>query len=441
MTDTVVIGAGSNELAAAHQLLRAGRSVMVVEERKTDRYTDGWVPPQIAMPGLAVDQPDPWLRAVLPDGGTLELWRDMKRSTDAIRRLSPRDADKWPRFCERMARLAALLADLYLAPPPSLVDLRFAFKVRRLGRTGMEDLMRVLAMPAAELLDDWFENDVLKGALGALAVSDLQQGPRSAGTAFRLLHFHAGNSPGVFRAPRSNYAQIARSGLEIRQGVVQRITVRAGQATGITLDSGEELGATAVMSGADPRRTLVDLTEPGWLDPDLVRALRHIRRRGVAAHIDVELERAPDWKTLTFAPSLDYVERAYDDAKYRRISAQPCLDLAADGTRVHARFQYAPYGAEGEISPTIVQQHLPAIKRATVRSTMQLEQAFGWPQGQPHHAELSLDQALWMRPLPELAGYGTPIRGLWLCGPAMHPGAGVAGASGYNCARAMLRTL
>src|SRR5256885_6332974 len=127
------------------------------------------------MPGVAVEYPDPWLRAVLPDGGTLELWRDLKRSADAIRHLSPRDADKWPPFCERMARLAALLADLYLAPPPSLVDLRFAFKVRRLGRTGMEDFMRVLAMPVAELLDDWFENDALKGALGALAVRDLQQ--------------------------------------------------------------------------------------------------------------------------------------------------------------------------------------------------------------------------------------------------------------------------
>lgn len=441
MTDAIVIGAGSNELAAAHQLLRAGRRVVVVQERKADGYTDGWVPAQIAMPGLVVDQPDPWLRAVLPDGGTLELSRDVRRSAEAIRRLSPCDADKWPAFCERMARLAALLADLYLAPPPSLVDLRFAFKVRRLGRTGMEDFMRVLAMPAAELLDDWFENDALKGALGALAVGDLQQGPRSAGTAFRLLHLHVGNAPGVFRPPRSNYAELARSGLEIRQGVVKRVNVRAGHATGITLEDGEELSAAAVASGADPRRTLVDLVEPGWLDPDLVRALRNVRRRGVTAHIDYELERAPDWKTLTFAPSLDYVERAFDDAKYGRISTRPCLDLLANGAHAHARFQYAPYGAQGDISAKMVERYLPPIRRMAVRTPAELEQAYGWPQGQPHHAELSLDQALWMRPLPELAGYRTPIRGLWLCGPAMHPGAGVAGASGYNCARALLRTL
>jgi len=434
LTDAIVIGAGPDELAAAHQLLRAGRSVIVVQEHAAPASTEGWVPRAVAMPGVIVDLPDPWLRAVLADGGALELWQDVSRSADSIRRVSRRDADKWPEFCDRMARLAALLEDLYLAPPPSLVDLRFALKIRRLGRAGMEDLMRLLPMPAAELLDDWFESDALKGALGALAVQDLQQGPRSAGTAFRLLHFHVGNPPGVFRPPRSNYVQLARSGLDIREGVVRRINVRAGQVTGITLDSGE-LTASIVISGAHPRRTLVDLLEPGWLDPDLVRAVRHIRSRGVTAHLDLELERAPEWKTLTIAPSLDYVERAYDDAKYRRISAQPCIDALSDGARVHARLQYVPQGAQGEISAKHLERYVPPIKRMTVHMPG------NWPEGQPHHAELSLDQALWMRPLPELSGYRTPIKGLWLCGPAMHPGAGVAGASGYNCAKALLRDL
>ena len=434
MTDAIVIGAGPDELAAAQQLLRAGQSVIVVQERAAPTHTEGWVPRAITMPGVVVDLPDPWLRTVLPDGGALELWQDVSRSADAIRRVSPHDADKWPEFCERMAKLAALLEEIYLAPPPSLVDLRFALKIRRLGRVGMEDLMRVLPMPVAELLDDWFESDALKGALGALAVRDLQQGPRSAGTAFRLLHFHVGNPPGVFRPPRSNYVQLARSGLDIREGVVRRINVRGGTATGVALDSGE-LSARFVISGADPKRTLVDLVEPGWLDPDLVRAVRNIRSRGVTAHLDLELERAPEWKTLTLAPSLDYVERAYDDAKYRHISAQPCIDAVADGASVQARLQYAPHGGGGEISAKHLERYMPPIKRMTVRMQG------GWPEGQPHHAELSLDQALWMRPLPELAGYRTPIKGLWLCGPAMHPGAGVAGASGYNCAKALLRDL
>ena len=431
MTDAIVIGAGPDELACAHQLLRAGRSVIVVQEHAAPKHTEGWVPRAVAMPGLIVDQLDPWLRTALTDGATLELWQDVRRSADAIRRLSPRDADKWPEFCDRMAKLAALLEDLYLAPPPSLVDLRFALKIRRLGRIGMEDLMRLLPMPVAELLDDWFESDALKGALGALAVRDLQQGPRSAGTAFRLLHFHVGNPPGVFRPPRSNYVEVARSGLDIREGKVRRINVRGGEVTGVTLESGE-LNAKIVISGVDPKRTLVDLVEPGWLDPDLVRAVRHIRSRGVAAHLDLELARAPDWKTLTVAPSLDYVERAYDDVKYRRISENPCIDAIADGTRLHARLQYVPHGSQDEVSAKHLERHLPSVERVTVRSPVD-------PGGQPHHAELSLDQALWMRPLPELSGYRSPIKGLWLCGPAMHPGAGVAGASGYNCARALLR--
>ena len=179
----------------------------------------------------------------------------------------------------------------------------------------------------------------------------------------------------------------------------------------------------------------MDLVEPGWLDPDLVRAVRHLRSRGVTAHLDIELERAPEWKTLMLAPSLDYVERAYDDAKYRRVSANPCVEAVADGARVHARVQYTP-GGQGEIPIKAFERYLPPIKRVTLQVPSQ-----AWPEGQPHHAELSLDQALWMRPLPELSGYRTPIKGLWLCGPAMHPGAGVTGASGYNCAKALLRDL
>ena len=440
MTDAIVIGAGADGLAAAHQIMRAGRSVVVLQEHAPQAHTEGWVPRGIAMPGVVMDLPDPWLRTVLPGGGVLELWQDVRRSAEAIRPLSGHDADKWPEFCERMAKLARLLEGFYVAPPPSLVDLGFAFKIRRLGRMAMEDLMRLLPMPAAELLDEWFESDALKGALGALAVRDLQQGPRSAGTAFRLLHFHVGNPAGVFRPPTSNYGELARSGVNIREAQIKRINVCAGQATGVTLASGEELSARFIVSTADPKRTLVDLVEPGWLDPDLVRALRHVRGRGVAARLDVELESAPEWKTLTLAPSLDYVERAYDDAKYARISTHPCLDAIADGPLVRVRFQYAPYGAQGDITGA-VRKWLPPIKRLSVQCPADLERAHGWPEGQPHHAELSLDQALWMRPLPELAGYRSPIKGLWLCGPGMHPGAGVAGASGYNCARALLRTL
>src|SRR3989442_2681251 len=243
MTDIVVIGAEAKGLAAAHVLAAAGHSVTVLQEHAARERTSGWVPDKLVreleLNAVAVECPDPWLRAPLADGGVLELWRNMARSVESIRRLSARDAESWPRFCDRMASLARLLERLYVAAPPSLIDLRFAFKIRRLGRQGIEDLMRLLPMPAAELLDDWFESDALKGALGAFAVRHVQQGPRSAGTAFRLLHYHAGSPSGVFRSPTSNLAQLLRAGIAMRDAKAARISVRGSRATGGGLESGE----------------------------------------------------------------------------------------------------------------------------------------------------------------------------------------------------------
>ena len=434
MSDVVVIGADANGLVAADLLARAGHKVTVLQEEPSPERTMGWVPAPLHSSGLTIRCPDPWLRTPLPDGGVLALWRDIGRSADAIGRVSARDAEAWPRFCERMATLARLLEGLYLEPPPSLVDLRFALRLRRLGRQGMEDLMRLLPMPVAELLDERFESDALKGALGTLGVRHLLQGPRSAGTAFRLLHYHVGSPPGVFRVPASNLAQLLAARATPRAAKVARISVRAGEVSGVVLDDGEELAASLVVSTADPRRTLLDLVEPGWLDPDLARDLRHVRSRGVAAKVALTLERAPDWETLTLAPSLDYVERAYDDAKYARTSAQPWLDVVVDGKSAEVHVQYAKAGED--TSAAVIRLLAPYL---SIKDARTLPPPASWPERQPHQAELALDQALWMRPLPELAGYRTPIKGLWLGGQAMHPA--VPGVAGYNCARQLLRSL
>jgi phytoene dehydrogenase-like protein len=438
MSDVVVIGAAPDELVAARLLQQAGHRVTVVQEHAVPDRVEGWAPAQIGR--LQSKRPDPWLRTA--DG--LELFADVKRSAQSLRRLSERDAERWPQFCERMARLASLLEETYLQAPPSLVDLRFAFRVRRLGRRGMEDLMRVLPMPASELLDEWFESDILKGALSAFAVRDLQQGPRSAGTAFRLLHAHAGSPRGVFRPATVDVSPL-RSGLTIREARVACIGVRGGAVTGVTLASGETLASSLVIAGAPPARVLGELVEPGWIDPDLLRAARHLRSRGVAARARLELERAPAWSTLTLAGTADDVERAYDAVKYGRVAERPVVDAVADAAAIDVRMQYVPHTAADTADiqarvAKLLQPHLPPIRTIAVQAPMDLERAFGWPQGQPHHAELSLDQALWMRPLPELSGYQTPVDGLWLCGPAMHPGAGVIGAAGYNCVRAMARS-
>jgi phytoene dehydrogenase-like protein len=431
-------------------LARAGREVMVIEAAAS-APDDGWVPPRVLrelrIEGVKLEWPDPWLVVPLPDGGRLELWRDIARSAESIRRLSARDAERWPAFCERMARLARFLEALYSEPPPDPLSAGFALRARRLGKQGLADLLRLLPMPVADLLDDWFETDALKGALGAAGILHLLQGPRSGGTAFRLLHHHVCCPPGVFRPPRSNIPEFLRRlpRVELEGTEVLHIAVRNGAVAGVVLKDGRELAASVVVSGADPRRSLLELVEPGWLDPQLARALRNVRRRGVAARLRLELDRSPGFSVLALAPSLDYLERAYDDAKYGRLSREPYVEARCDERhRIEAVVQYAPYGVDchdlSEKVVALLAQHWgdAQARHAELSAPRELEQFEGWPEGQPHHAELTLDQALWMRPLPELAHYRTPIEGLWLCGPGMHPGAGIVGAAGLHCAHAIL---
>jgi len=438
----IVIGAGVDALVAAHLLARRGKQVVVVEERAPAARDFGWVPSQVVGElglTLAVDAPDPWATALLQDGGKLELWRDVRRTSESIRRFSERDAQRWPDFCRRMAALARLFEQLYLETPADPLNLRFALRVRGLGREGMVELMRLLPMPVAELLDDWFECDALKGALGAMGILNIRQGPRSGGTAFRFLHHHVGSPEGVFRPPRTDLGARLRQrpGVDFRTSKVEKILVKSGRAHGVVLDRGETLEAATVISGIDPRRTLLELADPAWLDPELARAVGNIRRRGVAARICFDTST----KSTTYAPSLDYLERAYDEVKYGRVSERPYLEAhpMPQGTEVH--FQYVPYEANEDLAAA-ARRLLPGLENAQVVSILgpaDLEREEGWPEGQPYHAELALDQALWMRPLPELAQYRTPIQGLWLCGPATHPGGGIAGAAGYNCAQAILR--
>ncbi|HEX6155874.1 MAG TPA: NAD(P)/FAD-dependent oxidoreductase [Burkholderiales bacterium] len=451
MNRAIVIGSSADALIAAHLLARAGREVMVVEGGDASQ-DEGWVPPKVLrelrLEGFRLHWPDPWLAVPLPDGGRLELWRDMARSVESIRALSARDAERWPAFCKRMARLARFLEALYAAPPPDPLSLPFALRARRLGRQGLEDLLRILPMPVAELLDDWFESDVLKGALGAAGVLHLMQGPRSSGTAFRLLHHHVGCPPGVFRPPRSNILELLRRlpRVELQQTEVLRVALRAGAVTGVALKDGRSLDASLVVSSADPRRSLLEFVEPGWLDPEFARALRQVRGRGVVARLRLQLDRSPGFGALALAPSLDYLERAYDDAKYGRVSQRPYIEARCDEQhRLDVHIQYAPFGADcsglAERVIALLSEHWGDAQPSAseLLSPRELEQFERWPQGQAHHAELSLDQALWMRPLPELARYRTPIQGLWLCGQGMHPGAGVAGAAGFNCAHEILR--
>lgn len=473
--DVLVLGSGVDELVCAHYLARAGHRVQVLEERAHQSDdVPGWIPPRVIRDlelerhGLAIRRPDPWVTAPLPGGGHLQLWSDMARSVEAIRRLSPRDAAKWPEFSRRMVELAGLLERIYIDLPPDPVSPAagelarlgaLGLRLRALGRPGVQDFLRLLPISVADWLDDWFECAELKAILAATAVAHYHAGPRADGTGFRLLHHHVGCPEGVFSPAMSNARSVLAKlpGVQMCSGAaVAGIAVRAGQVAGVVLAGGEEIAAPLVISGAGPRRTLLELVAADGLDPEFTRAVHHIRARGVVARVRLTLEREPAHPLLHVAPSLDHLERAADDAKYGRVSREPYLQArsagrAVDGRhRVEVHLQYAPYrladgewdaargAALGELARTALSRHWPELGSAAVERVLtprELEAEWGWPEGQAHQAELALDQALWMRPIPALARYRTPVGGLYLCGPAMHPGGGVAGAAGANAAR------
>ena len=465
--DALVIGAGANGLVTAHYLARAGKHVLVVEQRHAaDPSADiGWVPDVVirdlglARAGLRIEQPDPWITVPLAGGrgggGTLELSRDIGRSVEAIRHISPSDAAKWPEFCNRMRTLAGVLERLYLVPPPDIesTDARelariagLGLYVRRRGKQTVIDLARILPMSITELLDDWFESDVLKGLLGALGIWHLKQGPRAGGTAFNFLHHHAGSPAGVFRPPRSNVTQAlsALPGVEVRHGERANVLAPNGRATGVVLEkSGEEILAPLVVSSADPRSTLQPVAIE--LDPEFGRAVDNIKARGVVARGTLTLESTPAYSTLCIAPSLDYLEHAYDDAKYGRDSVTPYVEAQKTDGRLELHVQYVPYtdGAANVQRHQALQLRVAQVlgaqpSQVKLHSPDEEELQHGSTEGHLYHGELTLDQILFMRPVPGWSRYRTPIEGLYLCGSGTHPGGGIPGAAGRNAAREML---
>jgi phytoene dehydrogenase-like protein len=474
----LVIDSGIDALVAAHTLARAGHEVAVLGgTREREALHPGWIPRHVIANldlerhGLTIQSPDPWVCTPLPDGGRLALWRDVARSSDEIGKVSPRDAEQWPKFCARMHAIAGVLEALYCEAPPDplahtaggLIELaKDALSLRKLGRRGMDDFLRLLPMSIADLLDAWFESDALKAVLGAQGVMHLAFGPRSGGTAFNFLHHHVGNPAGVFRQPVSNLHQVLSglSGIQRIEHEVARIDVRDGVVRGVVLDNGEALAASLMVSAADPRHTLLELCDPAWLDPELVRALRNIRSRGVAAHITLTLARDPGFTVLALGASLDHLERAYDDSKYGRMSGDPWVEARHEGEaggahRVRVHMQYLPYALRdgtwddarrnevAKLAIAKIDRAVPGFAASVLAHSVltppDLEHLYGCPQGQPYHAQIALDQMLWMRPVPQLARYRTPIAGLYLCGPAMHPG--IAGASGANAASVILGDL
>jgi len=350
-------------------------------------------------------------------------------------------------------------------------------------------------MSIFELLNDWFETDVLKGTLGASGITGLAQGPRSTGTALHFLHQHVGAPVGSFRANglvRGGMGKLAEAlagaakvrGAEIRTGAaVGNVIVKDGRATGVALSSGEEIKARSIVSSADPKRTFFELVDPLNFGPGFLNHAHNIKMRGSVARVNLALGELPNFTalqgngahplvefsaglrgTISISPDLDYLEYACDDAKYGRLSAKPYLECvipsladpsrAPEGKHVMSIWvQFAPYHLKernwgemrdrlGDLVVDTLAEYAPNIKGAILHqqviTPLDLEREYGLTEGNVHHGEMMLEHLFFMRPVPGWAQYRAPLAGVYLCGAGTHPGGGLTGRSGYNAAREIL---
>lgn len=525
--DVVIIGAGHNGLVAASYLARAGLKTLVLERREevggaaiTGEICPGFRAPtlahdlsgfsaaiardlQLARFGVEPIQPEVELCAPTPDDGRLVVFRDEARTIAELRRRAPADADRYVAFQRTLRALRPVVRSVIEREPPATDRVRavdawalllVARRFRALPRVDRYRLLRYVPMPVADLVSEWFEDELLRAAIAAPALLGAFAGPRSAGTGAMWLWFHGTYDPSAGFAPlvRGGPGALSRAladaaragGAEIRTGAdVVRILVRQGRACGVALASGEEIAARAVVSNADPRRTLLQLVDPEALDPSARAKVRHYRARGTAAKLNLALEGLPMFRALAsddeavpravlsgrlhVGPSLDYLERAFDAAKYGEFSPQPFLtiwvpsiadpSLAPPGGHVMSIYvQYAPYGLRrgdwrsrrDELADTAIRtlaEYAPdlpdRIRARQIVTPLDLEETYGLTGGHPLHGEPSLDQLFVMRPLYGWARYRMPLPGLYLCGAGAHPGGGVTGLPGRLASRAVLRDL
>lgn len=518
--DAIVIGAGVNGLTCATRLAKSGIRTLLVERRPSvggcaaeSELAPGFTVPtlahatgpvrrdvveelQLSLHGLAFSDTPIHVSALSPDGRALVIWDDARRTAEGLRPWSAKDAAAWPGFEQSLQRLGALIGSLFVKTPPSVdaPGTRDVFTLmhtlgafRSLPRDDQWRLLRWGPMAVADLVGEACETELLRATLAADGVFGAMLGPWSAGSGLQLLLTAANRSlawpagrvviGGPVSFARALERAAGRFGVEIRTGCgAKRIEVADDRATGVTLESGEHIEARTVISALDPKRTFLTLCDADHLPPEFLWRMKHYRTRGTLAKVNLALSALPAFAGATrdmlasrvrLAPDIDYLERAFDHAKYGRFSPQPWIELtipsmsdptlAPPGAHVLSVYaQFAPYAlrdadwdssrdALGESVVNTLEQYAPGLKSLIVASEtltpLDMERGWGMTGGQIFHGELSLDQFFTMRPLLGFGQYRSPLRGLFLCGSGSHPGTGLTGGSGMNAARAIVRTL
>jgi len=519
--DAVVIGGGHNGLTSAAYLAKAGKKVLVLERR---HVLGGAAVTEEIFPGFKfsvysyvvsllrpeiireLELPKHGLE-ILPLDGTITpldddyLWRvnDHGTTIRELRRWSKNDAEAYEEYGQLMAEMARFIKPILSIVPPDPGKLNPMDWLPLAGLAkGFKDLptrlqttfIQLMTMSAADFLDQWFETEPLKATMSASGIIGTFQGPRSPGTAYVLLHHYMGEIDGAFRAwgiPKGGTGGVSNAiasaalslGVEIRtEAPVARIDVKGGRTTGVTLESGEVLEADVVLSSVDSNLTFLKLLEPGTLDPDFEAEVRRYKYRGSSGKVNLALDGLPElackpgvgpWLrgAISFSPNLDYMERAYDDAKFGRFSERPYIDcimptlvdpsMAPPGKHIMSCFvQYAPYKLEpdkewndrereafGENVIDTLEERFPDIRSKILHKMFitpkDIEDVTGLTEGNIFQGELSLEQLFFNRPVPGWARYRTPVQNLWMCGSATHPGGGIMGAPGRIAALEYLK--